>query len=279
MALNPQEAELYARAQAGDQSAIEALQRMVFEEPPVSVREFVLSPDYLNQGGFVFRTIVDMIEHVMQPGVREGFLELGKGSGKSTDGALFLCYNAYWLHNLRRPQIFYQLRPRTTISLLNVSISAEQASSVIFDDLVGLIENSKYFRGKFSVRKKDISFPQKRIRAISGHSGSTVWRGYHTFAAVLDEINFFKDKKGRSNADEMYDVLIGSLKTRFPDAYKLLAVSSTRADGDFLSRRMKPIKELGTPVIIPPASGELVVSNGQEVAARYDKPESPSNHE
>lgn len=236
---------LYEAILSGSDSAYQAAMKLVFHEPPVGIREFIESPDYLDRKGAAYESVVETLENVFKPHIRETYFEAGRGAGKSFLAIGFHGYNSYWLNNLRRPQEFYKRMPRSWITLLNVSVSAPQAQSVIFEDYLELIDGCRWFSGKFKPLKKSITFPAKRIRAMAGHSGSTVWRGYHIFSAIADEINFFKDKRNRSNADEMWAVLQGSCKTRFRTAYKLLAISSSREAGDFMDRNIGDTKSLG----------------------------------
>lgn len=246
--LSSQEQALYEAIASGSRSAYNAAMKLVFHEPPVGVREFIDSPDYLDKPKAAFESVKETLELIFQPQIREVFLEEGRGSGKSFLATGFHAYSSYWLENLRRPQEFYRRMPRSWITLLNVSVSAPQAQSVVFEEYLSLLEDSRWFRGKFKTTKKAITFPNKRIRAMAGHSGSTVWRGYHIYAAIADEINFFKDKRNRSNADEMWAVLQGSCKTRFGTSYKLLAISSSREAGDFMDRNITDIKSMGEEV-------------------------------
>ena len=249
--LNDRERVIYEAAQAGDAKTLKSLQALVFERPVVGVREFVESPDYLDHKGKIYESVIELLEAVFQPHIREAHIEIGRGAGKSVLAALFQAYNLYWLDNLRRPQEFYGRRPGSTISVINVSISAEQAQAVIFEELLSLIEKSKYFKGKFVPRKRDLFFPKKHLRAIAGHSGSIAWRGYTTFAGIADEINYMRDKRNKSNADEMWAVLQGSTSTRFPGSYKLISISSSREKGDFEDRNMSFVKKNGIEVALP----------------------------
>lgn len=246
VALSPSEQILYDAISSGSPSAYNAALKIVFEAPPVGVREFIESPDYLNKKGAAFDSIIESLEMVFQPHIRETFMEVGRGGGKSFLATGFHAYNSYWLCNLRRPQEFYRRMPNSWITLLNVSVAAVQAQTVVFEEYLGLLEDSPWFTGKFKSLKKSITFPVKRIRAMAGHSGSTVWRGYHVFSGIADEINFFKDKRNRSNAEEMWAVLTGSCQTRFPTSYKLLAISSSRERGDFMDRNIEDAKLYGT---------------------------------
>ena len=58
----------------------------VYEEPPVSMREFLFSPDYANfaEGGDdLWITCQAILEEFDKPQYREAHLGLGRGSGKS----------------------------------------------------------------------------------------------------------------------------------------------------------------------------------------------------
>lgn len=248
--LTEEEHLLVKRAQE-DPSVLRFLLDEVYEEQPVPLEEFICGKQYLSQGEFIFYTIREVLVRAFDPGIREVFTISGLGSGKSTIGALFLAYNAYRLNCLKQPQTFFNLRPTTTIVLLNVSISKEQAQLVVFEDLLGMMGTSPWFNNRFTNRKRDLYFHGKRIRAVSGHSGTTQWKGYATFAAVLDEADFFRDKQGRSNSDIMESVLLGSMTTRFPRDYKFLACSSVNTEKHYMTRRFNQIAEGGLQVDIP----------------------------
>ena len=172
---------------------------------------------------------------------------VGHNSGKSITGALFLARSIYWLNNLKNPWKYFGLRRNTLLTVINVSISGLQAQSVIFDTLCDIIENGKYFKNKFTKRTAlghaDLYFPDKRIKAVSGHSGSTVWRGYAIYAAVADEASWFVTKANKDNAEEIYTVLKGSMQTRFEGRYKLLVISSLKSRNDFMTKSLNTMRK------------------------------------
>jgi hypothetical protein len=237
-----------------------------FHEPPVPMREFLMSPDYADYRDSLWPNVQAILEEFDKFRYREAFLGLGKGSGKSSIGAIFLARSIYWLMNLRDPWRYYQLRKGTQLNVLNVSISGAQAQSVIFDSLVQIVENSRFFRGKFTKRVSqghaDLAFPSKKVRAISGHSGSTAWRGYAVYAGVADEAAWFVTKTNRDNAEEMVHVMQGSMKTRFPRSYKLLVISSLKSRNDYVCKslttlRKETVQKAGTPESIDRLRQEL----------------------
>lgn len=248
--LTEEELLLVKRAQE-DPAVLKFLIDEVYEEQPVGLEEFICGQQYLKQDEFIFYTIRAILSQVFDPGIREAFTISGLGSGKSTIGALFLAFNLYRLNCLKQPQTFFNLRPTTTIVTLNVSISKEQAQLVVFDDLLGMLATSPWFKNRFTNRKRDLYFNGKRIRAVSGHSGTLQWKGFATFCAVLDEADFFYDKRGHSNADIMESVLLGSMTTRFPRDYKYLAISSVNTEKHYMTRRFNQVADGGTPIDIP----------------------------
>jgi hypothetical protein len=221
----------------------------VYHEPPVSMREFMFSPDYCAFSGHddLWPNVQAILEEFDNPRYREAHLGLGRGSGKSMCSGVFLARSAYWLHNLRDPWAFYRLKKNTLLCCLNVSVSGAQAQSVVFDNLSAIIENSKYFKGKFTKRTAlghaDFYFPAKHLKAISGHSGSTVWRGYAIYAGVGDEFSWFQSKNNKDNAEDIYDVLKGSMTTRFANSYKLMLISSLKSKNDFLCKSLNNLRK------------------------------------
>lgn len=218
-----------------------------YTEPPVSMREFLYSPDYADYSDSLWPNVQVILEEFDSPQYREAYIGLGRGSGKSSIGAIFLARCLYWLMNLRDPWKYYALKKGTALNVINVSVSGAQAQSVIFDSLVNIVESSKWFKGKFVKRQSksgaDLSFEAKKVKAISGHSGSTAWRGYAIYAGVADEASHFISTSQKDNAADIVSVLKGSMQTRFERSYKLLVISSLKAQNDFVCKSLSLLRK------------------------------------
>lgn len=86
------------------------------------------------------------------------------------------------------------IAPSDFIDILNVAVNAEQAKSVYFDKLCGLVKNAGYkafkrfgFDYSKNVTSSTIIFP-KELRIISGNSKQESLEGKNLIMAVLDEI-------------------------------------------------------------------------------------------
>lgn len=248
----------------------EEVLKSIREEKPVSLEEddfyWVRVKSVVGEGeGEYYDCSVPGVENYIHDGG-----VVGHNSGKSAMGSLFLARAIYWLLNLKDPWSYYSLRKNTLLTVLNVSVSGVQAQSVVFDTLCAVIENSRYFNDKFSKRTAlghaDMFFPSKRVRAISGHSGSTVWRGYAIYAAVADELSWFVSKANKDNGEDICQVLKGSMKTRFSDSYKFLAISSLKSRTDYLCKtvtglRKEVVQKAGQPETIEDIKRELAISD------------------
>lgn len=219
--------------------------------PPVSIEEFIDSPEYLNLGSHVFPVIRENLSHVVDPKYRESFMLTSKGSGKTTTAQIFMAYNVYRLLKLRDPQRYYGLIPGTQIAVILVSVSEKQAKNVGFAGLKNLLDNSPWFKDKYEPLSLEVKF-NKNITVFCGHSGSTAFLGFNTICAVMDEVDWMMATgSGRSVAAELYRALRGSLNTRYPNDFKLLAISSPKDEFSFLYNKFKQTAEKGKFISIP----------------------------
>lgn len=216
---------------------------------PIPLRDFIEQPAYLNLAGRVYPELMKLAEEVHRPEVREAYLSMGKGSGKSTLCGILM---ARWVYELigchRNPQTNFGLLPDSTLTILNVSTSKEQAKRVVFASFMARIKNSPWFVGRYEEYVTHCVFPGN-IQVVCGHSGSTSFLGFDTIAAIMDETSWMLDTSHRSVAANIYDMLIGSLKTRFPRSYKLIEISSPRTTEDFLTQQVNWVKKAGKPFI------------------------------
>lgn len=220
------------------------LHEALLEEPIVALDEFVGGRRYLGIRGRVYPRVMDILEEVNKPHVREAYLSLGKGSGKSTICGVLMARWVYELLCHREPQTAFGLLPDSRLTVLNVSTSKDQAKNVIFGSFMARVRGAPWFEGKYKELTTECRFP-KNIFANCGHSGSKAFLGYDTVAAVMDEASWMLDTSFRSVAADIYDMLTGSLKTRFPHTYKLVIVSSPRTPEDFLTEQVEWVRRVG----------------------------------
>jgi hypothetical protein len=147
---------------------------------------------------------------------------------------------------MKNPHAFWGLAGHTVLSSINVSINERQAKDVVFKGVRSKLESSPYFRSlRPSFYTIKVELPGN-IALFCGHSGSKAFLGYGTIRAVMDETNYMLDTNKRSAAEELYGMLSGSMKTRCPNHYKLLNVSSTTLPTTWLHERCEQAKEEGS---------------------------------
>lgn len=221
---------------------------------PPDVLRFIHDPYFF--GGMV--TLQPEVERTLwdirDPALREIDCQVGKGSGKSEIAKNSLGYGAMRILMMKEPQTFFGLSRDTEISLCNVSISGFQAKTVIFNGLRAKIEESPFFMSRRPIFREsgqfgtpEIRFPDRNLTIYCGHSGSTKFLGVGTIEAVVDEVNYLHTTPTKETAQEMYAMLGGSMRTRFPYYYKLLNISSVTHDETWMYRRFKQGKSAGQP--------------------------------
>lgn len=224
---------------------------------PVDVIEFIESSEFLNlkynnrtQTG-IYPEIQQLILDICQDNIREAYLGLGKGSGKSIIGEVVPLYYAYKFGKLKKPAQSLGLMHNTQLFFTNVSVGRAQAKDIIFSGISSLIKNSPYFKDKFYITGQLISLP-KRVYIYAGHSNHTAFLGYPTIVGTMDECNYMIDSANRSVAEQLQTALRGSLKTRFNKVYKLLMLSSDAGPNSFMRENIKIIADEGTAIEYEP---------------------------
>jgi len=209
---------------------------------PEDIITFAESPDFLGLKGNLYPEIKNLLIDIEDKSIRESYLILGKGSGKSQLAQIFTGYGLYQALQLKNPQATYKLVWNTALYSINVSVSKTQAEDVVFKQTKELLTASPYFQKRMvNSNAREVEF-EKRIHMLCGHSGSTAFLGYATFRAVMDEMAFMVDNNNRSVAADLYAALTGSLKTRFPNDYKLLCISSDSTPNSFIRESINAVK-------------------------------------
>ena len=64
----------------------------------------------------------------------------------------------------------------------------------------------------------------------------------------MDEADWFVDNSNRAKAYEVYNALLGSCRTRFPEHYKIIVITSPKSTESFAVRNMRQIANDGEKV-------------------------------
>ncbi len=239
------------KAHGGDASALESVLSFAYEERPVPIDEFVLGRKYLNLKGLINSEKMDIMARADHPRVRHIYLALGTGSGKSFIVSIMNARTVYRLMCLRRPDLFYMLGPGSGIACVNLSVSKEQARDVVYAEFKARLEHSPWFSApkRYMAYKYHATFP-KKIAVFCQSKNPTVSYGYNTFFSSLDECSWMVDNEERSLAEDLYEAVQKSMNSRFPGAYKFMAISTLRDSTDFLYTEIERIKAKGLRIAI-----------------------------
>ena len=218
--------------------------------PPVSINEFIESPEYLNMSGKFFPAIQYALNLIEKEDIREADLMFGKGSGKTTILQVFMVYEIYKILKLRNPQSYFELIPGTSIACLIVSVSADQAKEVGFKGIKNFLDQCMWFKGKYEPLSMQIRFP-KNVTLYCGSSSGVGKLGFNSVICAMDEVDYMKDSSNKSVAQELYRMLKGSMTTRYPGKYKLLCVSSPNSEDSFLTKRFNMVRDNGRKLELP----------------------------
>lgn len=235
---------------------IKVLDSDEFEEVPVTIEEFVSSPDFLNfpplseyqldivrVGSQIFHESTLIKLHGLDKGKRmwknnkkEMIMMLGKGSGKDALSTIICAYVAYQLLCLKDPARYYGKPTGDNIDIINVAINAKQANNVFFSAFKTRIKNCPWFAGKYTARAGDIEFI-KGVKVHSLNSEGESTEGYNILIAVLDEIDGFDEGKDTDKGSKMYKTLRATVSSRFADVGKILALSFPRTTEGFIMNK------------------------------------------
>jgi hypothetical protein len=214
-----------------------------WEEVPVDIETFIKDPEYSDFGTFVWPVVtqeaVDIVR-AHEAGTHEAVMEWGIGTGKSTLSSLLAMYFVYRLLCMKNPQAQFEIAPDDFIAVLNMARTGKQAHKIVFSKLAARVRNSEWFKSRGYLPDPKVTSElrfSKSVVAIPGNSSQTFALGYNIIVAVLDEANFYEDKSGKDNADEVYDGMQRRVSSRFPADGLIAAISSTTHDQSFTRRK------------------------------------------
>ena len=170
-------------------------------------------------------------------------------SGKDFISGVVLARVAYLLLCLRSPQAYFEMPHFSIIGLLNIATSSDQARLAFFEPLLQSLKGSTWYNKRMDPGATSIRF-DKNIVAKSGHSSIESQEGLNLLVAVLDEISGFKtaaelghnkklsDREPPRSAEGIHALALESVRSRFGNLGKVLALSWTRFAGDPIDSRV-----------------------------------------
>lgn len=183
----------------------------------------------------------------------EMWIEAGRGSGKSLFVILLHTYIVCRLLCLRDIPRYYGLAPGSPIILLNMSVNYKQSNGVIFDGIKNNLQLAPFFNRdgagpngeRYRILEDEIEYYGTDVRSVCGHSDARAWRGFTILFGAGDEINFLQANKDYDAAEDVYDVMVGSTKSRFKrkghPGPLFVGISSVNQKGDFMDRYLSRI--------------------------------------
>ena len=247
-----------------DKQPMKLVYLMNLKRTPVSLREFVTSPKYLDMQKTIYPKVLDNLEELCNPGgdrlgvkYYEAVLTGGIGSGKTTLALIALAYQLYLLSCFHSPSEMLGQDYAAEILIVFQSLNAGVARDVDYKRFRNMIERSPYFREKFSFRK-DISsvliFPSNiEVKPVTGDVAATI--GQNIWSALIDEVNFMevvkkstkmRDEGVFDQARELYESMHSRRVSRFLQMNALLGLvclsSSQHYPEQFTDKKIEQAK-------------------------------------
>ena len=225
---------------------------------PVGIEEFVVSPEYMNQGDYVRPKILEHLKNLFD--TEKYFYEVvlggGIGIGKNYFADMAMAYDVYRLSCLYSPQSHYGLAPGSDIVFINQSKTKQLARKVVFQQFASRLASSAYFPKHYAPDynyKAELRFPNNvSVLPVSGAETAAI--GMNVFGAIIDEMNFMKTKKQKKReegefedqAEALYFSILMRMESRFHKQGivpgKIYLVSSANHKGDFIDRKEEEAK-------------------------------------
>ncbi|KKW13197.1 MAG: hypothetical protein UY48_C0003G0019 [Candidatus Gottesmanbacteria bacterium GW2011_GWB1_49_7] len=241
--------------------------------PPI--KEFITSPNYANSK--LWPAVARLLELIDDPRVREFYLELAKGSGKSSGAAAGVVYAAARLAALKDPHEYFDIGKIKPITCLTCSTSETQAIQTIFAQVKSWVRQNPFFiaahrmcaeRAEFPFSPDDPKypaykihttaitirhspvFPDGQIQILCGHAKSEGMDGHDVFMAIIDESNKHGLSEESPQAQKLETTFRTSGFTRFPSDYKLGLISSSVSKQSHLRKEVDRIFSASPPQLL-----------------------------
>ena len=228
---------------------------------PVDIKEFTISPQYLDQEEVVRPAILAQLERLFYTDrYIEAVLSGAIGIGKNFMANYAIAYMIYRISCHRSPQAAFGIAPNSGIVLIAQSATFRLAKKVVFENLATLFRNSSYFKNNYPADpsiKTELLFPGN-VSILPASSADTATLGMNVFGGIIDEINFmprvkgsqqakFRGEEEHNKAKNLYQTIIRRMKSRFLQKGgklpgKLLLVASANYPGDFTDEKREEAK-------------------------------------
>jgi hypothetical protein len=265
----------HEKAKAGDDYELRTF--VALKEYPVSIEEFIQSPEYLNSDA-IYPLILEELIKLNNPLIEgckfrsrlwtlysEAILTGPIGTGKTTIALISILYQLYVLSCFLDPHVPFGLDSSSEIIFAFQNKTEKLAKAVDFDRFKAMVSLSPYFRKYYPFDgkvKSELRFPNRIIaKPVAGNSDALI--GQNVIGGIIDELNFMEtiERSSRSYDGREYDqatALYQSIARRRASRFMkygrlpgmLCLVSSRRYPGQFTDRkeseRRRQLAETGT---------------------------------
>jgi hypothetical protein len=242
---------------------------------PVTIEEFVESPDFLGNTVHVWPTLMADLS-AMNPDVlageepvHEAYLGGAAGIGKSMMALITTLYQVYRLTCFRDPHRLYGLDPQTRFVFPLQSVSPEVTRRVLYEPLRDMFEAMPYAERnlRWNKHKRSALELEGGIHVVPAPANVEHLLGQAIPGAVLDEVNFLRivERSKRvpgprglggyyDQAEELYRELSQRRRSRFAgngvSIGCIVVSSSARYQNDFLDRRIQEVEATGAQNVV-----------------------------
>jgi hypothetical protein len=198
---------LFLREAADGKHALKRL--MKYKVIPISPREFVESPEYMDAKDKLYPVVMDAFIALNSGGFVESVLTGGIGSGKTTLGLYTQAYQIYLLSCLRDPHAEFGLDNSSEITIVFQSLNEKLAKAIDYERFRTMMAKAPYFKHHFPYDASLLSemrFPNRIIvKPLTGSDTAAI--GQNVIGGIIDEVDFQAviEKSKASRDGTVYD--------------------------------------------------------------------------
>jgi hypothetical protein len=235
-----------------------------YDAEPVSIRRFVSDDHYLGKvlRESLYPLILDDLEQLFEGDFSEVILGGSVGWGKTRMAEIGVLYDVYRCNCLKDPAAAFGLIPGGKVAFVCGSVTAGQASRVMFHGIRQLALQCRYFEEPHCRLnrkiKTELRFENKNVVVYPVAAEEHSMLGEDVFGCSLDEMNFMerveRSKRSRpgdtgvfDQAAELYNRISVRMRSRYNTRGqlpgKLWLISSSRYPDDFTDRKEREAAE------------------------------------